>query len=304
MGAQDLRVIEVVVEGALGGDGPGRLGRLHPAWVLAAGQRVQLRAHGVADDPSQRRQVRIRELTHGPVAEGVQPFDGLGPGSPQILDRQRPQVGGDLAGTPVQQPVRLGPGGEQLGDRLGRPDPDRARQVDLLADPGAEVLADHARLTEQTHGPGDVEEGLVERQRFDQRGDIPHDRHDLPGRLAVVLEAVRNDDQIRAQPPGAHHRHRRVDPEPPRLVGRRRDHAPASGPTDHDRTPTQGRIVALLDRGVERVHVDVQDRLRMTLHGAHLLPRCRRHDRLDDTRERVFVSVRGFGGLDSVVNAP
>ena len=47
---------------------------------------------------------------------------------------------------------------------------------------------------------GHVEIGLVEAQRFDMRGVVAEDRADLPADLAVVVEAVAHEDQVRAQP--------------------------------------------------------------------------------------------------------
>ena len=61
---------------------------------------------------------------------------------------------------------------------------------------------------------------------------------------------------------GLAQRHRRVDPEPPRLVAGRRHDAALVGPAapDDDRPAAQLRVVALLDGREERVEVDVEDR--------------------------------------------
>ena len=63
----------------------------------------------------------------------------------------------------------------------------------------------------------------------------------------------------RAAAPGLGGRHRRAGAEGPRLVGRRRDDAPAAHPADDDRPAAQRRLVALLDGGEEGVEVQVQD---------------------------------------------
>ena len=44
-----------------------------------------------------------------------------------------------------------------------------------------------------------------------------------------------------------------------RFVARRRDDAACQGSADRDRLPAQLRIVALFDRCVERIHVDMDD---------------------------------------------
>ena len=49
---------------------------------------------------------------------------------------------------------------------------------------------------------GDVEEGLVERERLDQRRVAPVDVEDLVGELAVAVEARVEEDALRAEPAG------------------------------------------------------------------------------------------------------
>ena len=76
----------------------------------------------------------------------------------------------------------------------------------------------------------------------------------------VPREIGRHDDERRAQPDRLRHRHRRADAERPRLVARRGDDAALVGlAADGERLAAQRRVVALLDRRVERVHVDVED---------------------------------------------
>ncbi len=54
-------------------------------------------------------------------------------------------------------------------------------------------------------------------------------------------------------------RHRRAHAILPRLVGSRAHHRTVSTPRDYNRPSTQHRIVPLLDRSVERVHVDMDN---------------------------------------------
>ena len=80
---------------------------------------------------------------------------------------------------------------------------------------------------------------------------------------ARVLAAVdRHEDRVRAQRARGPQRHRRADAEHARLVRRGADDAAIVRPAaaDDDRLAAQRRVVALLDRGEERVEVDVQDR--------------------------------------------
>ena len=124
-----------------------------------------------------------------------------------------------------------------------------------LADP----FGDHGGAALGADRAGDVEERLVERQRLDQRGDVAQDRHHRCGCLRVGGAVGRTTTAPRAQPQGASHRHRAAHAVPARLVRGRGDNAARSA-ADDDRLAAQVGIVADLDAGEERVHVDVQDR--------------------------------------------
>ena len=68
-----------------------------------------------------------------------------------------------------------------------------------------------------------------------------------------------DDDRVRAEAERFGHRHRRADAEGAHLVRRGRDDAAPRLPADDEGLAAERRIVPLLDRRVERVHVDVQD---------------------------------------------
>ena len=105
----------------------------------------------------------------------------------------------------------------------------------------------------------DVEIGLVQRQRFDQVGMAREDLAHLARHRLVAREIGRHEDRVRAQPLGAQRRHRGAHAELARLVARRADHRTRASPGHDHRPAAQGRIVALLHRSVERIHVDVHD---------------------------------------------
>jgi hypothetical protein len=269
--AQHHRIVEVLLEGLLGRDGLRGVVGGHPARVLATREPLQLGALGLPDDPLQRPQVGVGQLPHRAVPVGGQALDGLRPRAPEVRHGQGTQAVPDLRSGPVQQAVRLGLGRQQLGHGLRRPHAHRAGEVELRPDVGADPVPDGAGVTEQPDGTCDVEEGLVEGQRLDQRRVGAQDGHHRPRSLAVALEVAADDHQFGAQAAGPHHRHRAVDPEASGLVRGSGDDPSASlAPHDH-RPSLQRRIVPLLDGGVEGVHVDVQDRF------GDLRP-SRRHD--------------------------
>ena len=101
----------------------------------------------------------------------------------------------------------------------------------------------------------DVEEGLVDREPLDERRGLPeHLEGGLAG-VGVGRHPRRNDHRVRAQAAGLAATHRRPHPVGLRLVAGGEDDARAD---DHG-PPAEPRIVALLDRGVERVEVGVED---------------------------------------------
>src|ERR1700761_4321054 len=59
------------------------------------------------------------------------------------------------------------------------------------------------------------------------------------------------------QPLGSYSRHRGANPKTPRFVGSSADNRAVTLPGDNDRLAPQAGVVALLDRGIERVHINV-----------------------------------------------
>ena len=107
---------------------------------------------------------------------------------------------------------------------------------------------------------GHVEVRLVERQRLDERRHRPEDREHLLRHRPVLREVRPDDDQVGTEAHGPRHRNGRAHAKRPRLVaGRRHDAARRGRPADRHGPAPQFGPVALLDRRVERVHVDVDD---------------------------------------------
>src|SRR5690606_26622948 len=96
-------------------------------------------------------------------------------------------------------------------------------------------------------------------QRLHQSGVLAEDRLHLARDRLVAREVRRHEYRLRAQPLGPRRRHRRTYAVASRLVGGRAHDRPWTAPGHHHRAAAQRRIVALLHRGVERVHVDVDD---------------------------------------------
>ena len=110
----------------------------------------------------------------------------------------------------------------------------------------------------QLGGPGQVEEGLVEREGFDGGCQILHHRADLAGDLRVDLHPAFHDHRFRAEFQGLKHRHGGPHALDPCDIAGGGDHA-APPAADDDRLVAQVGIVALFDRGIEGIAIHMRD---------------------------------------------
>ena len=154
-----------------------------------------------------------------------------------------------------------------IADRRGQP---TGGLGDLLTQPLGE-RRDRGDLEVGQACGGQVDEGLVERQRLHQRGGLAQHRHHQLAGGAVGVEAAAQERRVRAPRPRLAGRHGRPDAVLACFVRRRRDHPAPADAADHDRLAAQRGLVALLDGGEERVEVEVQHRRDRT-HGRNVAP--------------------------------
>ena len=105
----------------------------------------------------------------------------------------------------------------------------------------------------------------IERPSTSGRGVGEHLEHGL-ARVGVGRHPRWHDDRVRAQRTCQPAAHRRAHAERLGLVAGR-EHHPAA---DDHRPPAQARVVALFDRGVERVEIGVQDPGRALVDHVHM----------------------------------
>ena len=247
-------------EGLLGADALVGLVRDDAALVAAPGQRVQVGAGGLARAPDAGWRSGVFAMSptvRSPSRSSSSSVFSPTPHSAATGSGCR-KATTSAAGT-TSMPVGLGPGRGELGDELGGGDPDRAGDALLVGDPVADQLRRSRPAAQPPHRAGDVEEGLVQRQRLDQRGDRAEDLHH-PG--ARPRSSARGRAG-RRWPAGT-----AAGPGPSASPSARRSAAPRRSPRGPRRaTPpptmtgvprSSGRLDQL-DRGVEGVHVDVQD---------------------------------------------
>src|SRR5437660_4874553 len=88
------------------------------------------------------------------------------------------------------------------------------------------------------------------------------DLEDLLRGVAVRLEITGDENPLAAEPPRPSERHRGANSEYARFVRSGRHHSPLTrnpAPAHDDRLAAQLGPAQLLDRGVERIQVDVHD---------------------------------------------
>ena len=107
---------------------------------------------------------------------------------------------------------------------------------------------------------GHVEIRLIQRKRLDEVRVFEKYFTDLLRNSAIDIKPRSHKNKIRAPLNSGSRRHRRMHTILAGLIARRRHHAPLSRRTAHsNRFSPVPRIVALLDRGEKRVHIDVND---------------------------------------------
>ena len=210
---------------------------------------------GLAEALHERRLVPLPQIGARMDAHAVHPLGRHGTDAEEALDGQRGDERLDLGGRDREEPVGLAVVRGDLGQHLVDRHAGRSRQLRPPADAGLDLAGDERRRTFVRH----VQKGFVERQRLHQFGIFAEDVADLLRDGLVDVETRRNEDQVGAQPPRRHGGKGRAHAVGTRLVAGRRDHAARPVVPHGDRTAPQGGVVALLDRGVEGVHVDVYD---------------------------------------------
>jgi hypothetical protein len=156
-------------------------------------------------------------------------------------------------------PVRFAVIGGELRQKFVVGDAGGGVEAGHLLDLGADRERDVAGQRNVLEVFGDVEVGLVERERLDDRRVLGEDLADLLRDRLVDREARLHEDQVGTLPLRRHRWHGRPDSELASFVAGCRHDAPFAGAADCDRLAPQVRIVPLLDRRIERVHVHMDD---------------------------------------------
>ena len=150
--------------------------------------------------------------------------------------------------------------GRDLGEELAVGEPHRNGDADLGFHRRRETRQyPGRRLAMKLLGPREVEECLVDGDRLDQWRQREHHLANLPANADIFLHVRLDHHGVRAGVQRLEHRHRRAHAADAGDVACGRHHAALAAADDH-RPVAQGGVVALLDRRIERVAVDVSER--------------------------------------------
>src|SRR6266571_5469428 len=195
-------------------------------------------------------------------ADLLESIGGLGTDAQDLPDGERSEEFHDVVRLDDGEPIGLLEIGGDLRGRLRRGDADRAGESLLLPDRGLDLpgKVPSSAVIAATTGRH-IEVALFDPGGLEVVGELAQEFHDLAAHAAIELEVRRDEDSIGAQPNRLDARHRRPDAEFPRFVARGEDDASGMlariGPDD-DRLPFELRILADLQRGVEGVHVHME----------------------------------------------
>ncbi len=139
-------------ERALRADGPAAPRGVDRARIPQPGQRVQVRAGRLAQQPLGGRGFELGQLPDGADAEPVQLLGGHGADAPQPFDRQRQQELLLSLGFDDEQPVGLADRAGDLGEELRARDPDRDGAVRPPREPVHAVAPRPARACPRCAG--------------------------------------------------------------------------------------------------------------------------------------------------------
>jgi len=142
-----------------------------------------------------------------------------------------------------------------LGEMLGPSHTNRQRQTDFVADASADGGRDLARRSEKTDGAPHIEEGLVDRDPLDSRGEVREDGHDIVAKLLVALEVATDEQEFSAELASLPPWHATADAIASGFIRCGQDHTAAN----RDGPVPQGGVQQLLDGRVEGIEVGMQD---------------------------------------------
>src|SRR5207248_3992145 len=113
------------------------------------------------------------------------------------------------------------------------------------------------------HHPSHFEISFIDGHWLNLSATLREDFHDLDRLAFVFLHPWRNENAFGTKPAGGDARHGGADAEFSGFITRGANHAALSwGAADNNRFASERGIIPLLDRGVEGIHIEMEDNAR------------------------------------------
>ena len=179
---------------------------------------------------------------------------------PQPADRLVGEKAGRLGPADHRETARLVEIGGELGKKLVVAEADRDRYPERRLDPPGERGEGLRRRYAMHRGrSAQVEKRLIDRERFDERGQAAHLGPHGPADFAIFRHVRADHDRIGAGSERLEHRHRRAHAVEPRDIAAGQHDAARAAADDH-RAFGQFLVSVLLDCRVEGVAVQMGER--------------------------------------------
>ena len=208
----------------------------------------------------ERRKRHLPELSDRANLQSLKDSAGHLSDTPQFSDRQRVEKRLYFIRLNNNEAIRLLQGTGDLGNKFVSGHADGGGQLQFRPDSLFDLPTDFGGASKQGFAPRDIEKGFVERKRFNQWSELLKNVSNLPGHGRVVINPRLNDDSMRAKSSGTTRRHGTMHSKLASLIIRR-SHNPTTfrRTTNDHRLTNKRRILPLLNRGIESIHVDMQD---------------------------------------------
>ena len=198
------------------------------------------------------------QIRDSPNSDFVQSAKGLFADTRYDGNRQWIQLLVAIVRSNDGKPVRFVQIGCDFRDQLVFGNADRCRQASALVDRLFDALRNVDACPMQCFAGSNIQKRLIERQTFDQRREFPKNLENFCGDLLVSRHSQCHADQVRAAPQCLAHWHCRAHTKLADFVACGGNDSSVAATAHNHRFAAKFRVVALFNRSVERIHIDMQ----------------------------------------------
>ncbi len=218
-------------------------------------ERMELVPRRFAGEGAQRVRVECRNLAYRSDALGGELLGSFCANAPEGPNWQRMKKRQFLLWFDDEKPIGFTRAARDLGKEFGPRNAHRNSETNLGTNPLAKFLGHELGRANDPPEPGNIEKGFVNRQRFDEGSGFVEDGEDAAAGFGVRIDSGRHADEVGAEAASLAAGHCGADAVSSGLIARSKDDSAA----DRHCPVAQVWVIALLDRGVERIEIGVQN---------------------------------------------